>query len=142
MKEKKTEILLVQQEKETGIFECIQGLFLLLLYFYMSVFGCVFGFLSVFEIPCDHQMLAAALLIFGGFFFVLCLLGKRGRLPSFWRHSSMEFFCGVSLIFCVRAAMSLYRPSGRWLTDTGTVEMCRRGNWKFMEERGLSFWRR
>lgn len=80
MKEKKTEILLVQQEKETGIFECIQGLFLLLLYFYMSVFGCVFGFLSVFEIPCDHQMLGAALLIFGGFFFVLCLLGKAGKI--------------------------------------------------------------
>lgn len=79
MREKETGIRLVQREKETGIRGRILGLFLLLLYFYMGVFGCVFGFLGVFEIPCDAQMLVNAVLVLGIFFSVICLSGRYAK---------------------------------------------------------------
>jgi len=79
MKEKRMGIRLVQQEKEMSVRERILSLFILLLYFYMGAFGCVFGFLNVFAVPCDIRMLAACVLAMGIFFFILCLSGKYAK---------------------------------------------------------------
>lgn len=55
------------------------GLSILLLYFYMGVYGCVFGFLGIFEIPCNYQTLGTAILILGIFFSVICLAGRYAK---------------------------------------------------------------
>lgn len=79
MKERETGIRLTQREKEMGIGGRILGLFILLLYFYMGVFGCVFGFLGVFKIPCSMKMLVTDILILGIFFSVISLSGKYAK---------------------------------------------------------------
>ena len=62
MKKKTTGIKLIPPEHEAGLF------------------GCVFGFLSVFKIPCDFALLSAALLLMGLFFAVVCLAGRYTKL--------------------------------------------------------------
>ena len=80
MKKKPTGIKLIQLEHEAGLGERVLGLSVLLIYFYLGLFGCVFGFLSVFKIPCDFALLSAALLLMGLFFAVVCLAGRYTKL--------------------------------------------------------------
>ncbi|MEY8427294.1 transglutaminase-like domain-containing protein [Lachnospiraceae bacterium 46-15] len=80
MKKKQTGIKLIQPEYEAGLAERILGLSVLLIYFYLGLFGCVLGFLSVFKIPCDFPLLSGALLFMGLFFAVVCLAGKYTKL--------------------------------------------------------------
>lgn len=79
MKGRETGIRLAQRGPETEGGSRIVGLVILLLYFYMGVYGCVFGFLGVFEIPCEVRMLVAAVLMLGIFFSVVCLSGKYAK---------------------------------------------------------------
>lgn len=80
MKKKPTGIKLIQPEYEAGLGERVLALSVLLIYFYLGLFGCVLGFLSVFKIPCDFSLLSAALFFMGFFFAVVCLSGKYTKL--------------------------------------------------------------
>ena len=108
MKEKKRGICLVQQEKEMSVRERILGLFILLLYFYMGVFGCVFGFLNVFAVPCDIRMLGSCVLAMGIFFLIICLSGKYAKF--------------IVLLTCLTYAWMVFRNLDR-LQAGGSVAL-------------------
>lgn len=76
MKEKEHGIRLTRQSESTGIRERFLALVFLLFYFYAGMYGCVYGFLGVFEIPCDREALNGAILVMGIFFAVVCMAGK------------------------------------------------------------------
>lgn len=79
MRDKTGGIRIRQQERESGVIARGTGLLLLLLYFYMTVFGCVYGFLSIFLGEYPRRELAMVLLFFGALFYVAAILGRYRR---------------------------------------------------------------
>lgn len=122
MKEKGSGIRLLQQESEIRTGGRMLSLFLLLLYFYIGVCGCVFGFLSVFEIPCDRQLLIGAVLIAGIFFAIICLAGRYAKililLTAFvygwmiYRNFDLLLAGGETVLEVIRRVISSYQNGG------------------------------
>lgn len=79
MRDKSGGIRIQQQERESGAIARGTGLLVLLLYFYMTVFGCVYGFLNVFTAEYPRREMAVALLLFGVLFYGAAILGRFGK---------------------------------------------------------------
>jgi len=129
MRGKATGIELLQQEAERKPRVSGLGSLIMLVYFYLGVYGCVFSFLGVFEVPCDRVKLCAVIFAFGICFFLISRMGKYGKyavlvmllvygVAVFWNLKLLR--SGGEVLFeAVRRMILLYQND----TDIGRVDL-------------------